>query len=71
MNTLESIVTTGEVAAIFCLCLGMSLGIAYVFLKTVVVFTTRMNGAPFKPAGLVSRRSLGSLFLRATHDPGS
>ena len=43
MNTLASIVTTGEIFAIFGLCLCTSFGLAYLFLRTVVNLTRTRN----------------------------
>ena len=54
MNTLASVVTTGEIVAIFVLCLGTSFGIAYLFLKTVVNLTTHANRKEDRSARLVS-----------------
>jgi len=70
MNTLASVVTTGEIFAIFVLCMGMSFGIAYLFLKTVVNLTTHANRKDDGSAGPVARRSLAAHWLRSNHHPG-
>ena len=70
MNMLTSIVATGEILAILAFCLSTSFGIAFVFLKMVVLLTIRANGSEFKLAGLASRRSLAALWMPAHHGSG-
>jgi hypothetical protein len=70
MSTLASIVTTGEIFAIFVLCLTTSFGIAYLFLRTVLILTTHTNQKDGRSADLVSRRSLAALWLRSNHHAG-
>jgi hypothetical protein len=70
MNTLSSMVAIGEILALLALCLSTSFGIAFMFLKIVVLLTTRANGGGFKPAGNASRRSLAAILLRSHHGSG-
>ncbi len=70
MTTLGSIVATGEIFAIFALCLSTSFGIAYLFLRTVVNLTAYTKQKDSRAAGFVSRRSLAALWLRCNHSAG-
>jgi hypothetical protein len=70
MNTLTWIVSTGEILALLAFCLSTSFGIAFVFLKMVVLLTTRANGSEVKPAGIASRRLLAAFWMRAHHGSG-
>jgi hypothetical protein len=69
MNSLQQFVATSEILALFVLCLGTSLGIAYLLLKMVIAMTTHVDRENFKPVGTTSRRWLGAQFVRASHDP--
>ncbi|MEO8128414.1 MAG: hypothetical protein ABJF23_03820 [Bryobacteraceae bacterium] len=68
MNPLPPIVITAEIGLLFLLCLSISFGIAYVFLRTTVMLTTQQRGSG--SAGLRSRRLLSAGLLRARRPEG-
>ena len=68
MSALDTIVASSEIFAVFLLCLGTSLGIAYWFLRLAINLTTGAGEGHFRPAGLVSRRLLGAFWLRSQRE---